>query len=110
MPANPAASVVLPVFNAGLTLRRAVESILTQDLIDFELIILDDASSDDSAAIAAGYAARDPRVRFFRHTQNQGLAATLNEGLRMSRASLIARMDQDDESLPHRLRVQSEFL
>jgi glycosyltransferase involved in cell wall biosynthesis len=109
MPSKPAASVVLPVFNAGQPLRRAVESILAQDFIDFELIILDDASSDDSAAISAGYAARDPRVRFIRHTQNQGLAATLNEGLSLSRTPLIARMDQDDESLPHRLRVQLEF-
>jgi glycosyltransferase involved in cell wall biosynthesis len=101
--------VVLPVFNAGLPFRRAVQSILSQDLPEFELIILDDASSDGSAAVAHTFATSDARVRVIQHRQNKGLAATLNEGLSLSRAPLVARMDQDDEALPHRLRVQADF-
>ncbi len=109
MPSDPRASVVLPVFNAGSPLHRAVKSILNQDLTDFELIILDDASADESGLVAEEFAKRDPRIRLIRHAQNQGLAATLNEGLSLARAPFVARMDQDDESLPQRLRVQADF-
>src|SRR5438270_6196161 len=87
MPSSrPAVSVVLPVFNAGSPFRRALQSIIDQDLTDFELILIDDASSDNSAAIAQEIAERDSRVRFIRHSHNHGLAATLNEGLRLARA------------------------
>jgi glycosyltransferase involved in cell wall biosynthesis len=110
MSSSPAVSVVLPVFNAGSRLRRAVQSILDQDLTDFELILIDDASSDQSAAIAQDMAESDPRVRFVSHRQNQGLAGTLNEGIQLARAPFIARMDQDDESLQQRLGIQVAYL
>jgi glycosyltransferase involved in cell wall biosynthesis len=110
MALRPSVSVVLPVFNAGPPLRQAVQSILAQDLRDFELIILDDASADGSADIAREYADRDGRVRLVQHAQNQGLAATLNEGLQLAEAPFVARMDQDDESLPGRLQLQMAYL
>jgi hypothetical protein len=110
MPSSPAVSVVLPVFNAGSPFRRAVQSILDQDMSDLELILIDDASSDDSPVIAQEIAARDLRVRFITHSHNHGLAATLNEGLHLARAPFVARMDQDDESMPQRLRVQAAYL
>ena len=109
MPPSPRVSVLLPVFNAGVPLRRAIQSILAQDFADFELIVVDDSSTDDSPRTAQEFASRDQRVRFIQHAQNQGLAATLNEGIAEARAPLIARMDQDDEALPARLRVQHEF-
>jgi glycosyltransferase involved in cell wall biosynthesis len=104
------ATFVVPVYNGVATLREAIDSVLAQDVPDFELLIIDDASSDGSAALAYEYARRDPRVVVIAHQRNAGLAATLNEGLERARYELVLRMDQDDVSLPARLRVQSAFL
>ena len=106
----PVVSVVLPVFNAAATLRQAVDSILAQDFVDFELLLVDDGSTDGSREIVTDYATRDRRVRAMLHDANVGLPATLNEALREARGRYVARMDADDESLPHRLRVQVEFM
>lgn len=103
-------SVLLPVFNAGSGLGRAIESILGQDHADFELIVIDDGSTDDSRVLIQAYARRDPRIRPVLHERNVGLAPTLNEGLKLARNPLVARMDQDDESLPNRLRIQARFM
>lgn len=103
-------TVLLPVYNGGQSLRQAIESILTQDHRDFELLIIDDASSDDSRATIRAYAERDSRIRAVYHAHNLGLSTTLNEGLQLAGRDLVARMDQDDESLPSRLRVQTEFM
>jgi len=103
-------TVLLPVYNGARTLPQAVESILRQDLDEFELLLIDDASTDASAALIRGYAERDRRVTAVVHEQNVGLAATLNEGLEQARHDLVARMDQDDEALPARLRLQREYM
>lgn len=105
-----AVSVLLPVYNAGAVLVQAIESILKQDYAEFELLIIDDRSTDTSAATIRRYAAQDFRVRAIFHPQNLGLASTLNEGLHLARYDFVARMDQDDESLPNRLRVQLDYL
>ena len=107
---SPVVSVIMPVFNGGTLFRRAAKSILTQDLPDFELIIIDDASSDGSAEVAEAFATADSRVRVVRHRQNLGVAATLNEAVALARAPLVARMDADDESLPARLRLQVDYM
>ena len=103
-------SVLLPVYNAGPPLRQAIDSVLAQDHLDFELIVIEDCSTDGSAGVIRDYAARDGRVRAVYHRQNAGLAATLNEGLQLAGGELVARMDQDDESLPNRLSVQARFM
>ena len=103
-------TVLLPVYNGEATLAAAIESLLVQDLDDVEILIIDDCSSDGSAALARRYEARWPSVRVVVHARNAGLAATLNEGLESATHDLVARMDQDDESLPCRLRVQRAFL
>jgi hypothetical protein len=103
-------TVLLPVYNGAGTLRQALDSILAQDLTDFELLVVDDASTDASAAVIREYAERDDRITAVLHERNLGLAATLNEGLRVARHELVARMDQDDEALPARLRVQQAFM
>lgn len=103
-------SVLLPVYNGGPPLREAIDSILAQDEADFELLIIDDGSTDDSPAVIASYAGRDRRIRVMVHPRNAGLAATLNEGLREARAPLVARMDGDDAALPQRLSTQIRFL
>ena len=103
-------SVLLPVYNAGSYLSPAIESILAQDFMDFEFIIIDDASTDDSAKVIREYATKDPRIQPFFHQRNIGLAKTLNQGLEAADGEFIARMDQDDEALPQRLRTQYLFM
>ena len=102
-------SVLLPVYNAGTLLERAIVSILAQHFSDFEFIIIDDASKDDSAGVIREFASRDPRIKPVFHKNNTGLSATLNEGLALAATPFVARMDQDDESLPSRLGVQYVF-
>ena len=103
-------SVLLPVYNAGPPLRVAMESILRQDEPDFEVIAIDDHSSDDSAQVIREYMKQDPRVRGIFHEQNMGLANTLNQGLEQARTDLVVRMDQDDEALPHRIRTLVAYM
>lgn len=101
----PAVSVILPVFNAAPYVQKAVQSILEQSFKDFELLLLDDGSTDASREIVRALAGQDGRIRLVQR-ENKGLIATLNEGLSLSRAALIARMDADDISLPQRLELQ----
>lgn len=104
----PEVSVVLPMYNGSAHVREAIDSILSQRDIDLELVIVDDASTDEGPAIVASYA--DPRIRITRLETNGGLASALNEGIAVSRASLIARQDQDDVSSPLRLRRQADLM
>jgi hypothetical protein len=106
----PAVSVVLPVYNAERWLRESVGSILSQTLRDFELVAIDDGSTDRSGEILAELAKSDARVRVLTHERNRGLIATLNRGLSAARAPLVARHDADDVALPERLGRQVEFL
>jgi hypothetical protein len=103
-------SVLLPVYNAGEPLREAIESILCQDEADFEFLIIEDCSTDGSAAVIRSYAQADSRIRAIFHKRNAGLAVTLNEGLGEARSDLVARMDQDDVALANRLSTQIRFL
>jgi len=109
MPERPRVSVVMPVHNGGAYLAPAIESILAQTLPDFELVIVDDGSTDATAQTLRHYQARDPRVRV--HAQaRSGLVASLNRGCHTARATYIARMDADDLAFPERLARQLEFL
>jgi len=106
----PRISVVMAVHNGERHLRPAIDSILGQTLRDFEFIILDDASTDRTPEILAGYARRDPRIQLLSNAINLGLTPTLNRGLEAARAPIIARMDADDISAPKRLERQIAFL
>ncbi|MEX0777515.1 MAG: glycosyltransferase [Phycisphaeraceae bacterium] len=106
---KPLISVVLPVYNGQRYLAAAVSSVLMQSMKDFELIVIDDGSTDGSLAILEGLARRDQRVRLVSR-ENRGLVATLNEGISLARAPFIARMDADDICLPQRLARQWAFL
>ena len=103
-------SVLLPVYNGAPFLDLAIESILNQDDSDFEFLLIDDCSTDESAKIIRRYAESDERIRAVFHRENAGLAATLNEGLREARSDLIVRMDQDDLALAGRIGTQVEFM
>ena len=102
---NPAISVVLPVHNAEAYVREAVESILAQSFTDFECIIINDGSTDGSGAILRELAACDARIVLVERP-NGGLVSALNEGIKIARANLIARMDADDVSMPERFALQ----
>ena len=103
-------SVVMPVYNGEKYLAEAIDSILAQTLGDLELVVVDDCSTDGSAAIVRDYANRDERVRLIQHDHNQGAASTRNSGIAASRGEFIAAMDCDDVSLPRRLEKQVGFL
>lgn len=100
---SPRISVLLPVYNGCSFLASSIESVLAQTFADFELLILNDGSTDNSAAIAQGYL--DSRIRYFEHP-NMGLPATLNEGARFARGEFLFRQDQDDLSYPDRFARQ----
>ena len=101
-------SVILPAYNAHKYLREAVDSILNQTYKDFELIIIDDGSSDSSSEIIESY--NDSRIRFFKNGENKGLIYTLNRGITLANGEYIARMDADDISLPTRFEKQVEYM
>ena len=103
-------SVLLPVYNAGAALPAAIESILNQDEADFEFLIIDDCSTDDSANVIRRYAASDARIRPLFHDRNAGLPVTLNEGIAAARSGLVVRMDQDDVAMRNRIGAQVEFM
>lgn len=99
----PAISVVLPVYNGERYLRGALESILGQTFTDFELIAVDDCSSDSSPAILAEYAARDSRMRVVTQPENAKLPAALNAGFREARGRWFTWTSDDNELLPETL-------
>lgn len=104
----PRVSVLMPVYNVAPFLREAMDSILNQSFRDFELIVLDDCSPDNSEEILDTYS--DTRIVRYRGKKNEGLANVLNVGIGMAKGDLIARMDSDDISLSQRLEKQVAFL
>jgi len=105
---KPLVSIALPVYNGASTLDLAVRSILNQSFEDWELIILDDASTDHSVEVMRTF--DDPRIRLVEGDENIGLSARLNMAIEMASSKLFARMDQDDISHPDRIKKQVEFL
>jgi L-malate glycosyltransferase len=105
----PKVSVVMPVHNGERFLSEAVQSILDQTFRDFEFVIIDDGSTDQSAEILERYQQLDARISVY-HQSNRGIAQSLNRGCQLAKGELIARMDADDVSLPHRFAKQVSFL
>lgn len=100
----PAVSVVLPAYNRADSIRLAIDSVLRQSFADFELIVVDDASTDGTRAAAE--AVTDPRVRVIAHARNRGASAARNTGVAAARAPFVAFQDSDDEWLPLKLEKQ----
>lgn len=99
----PEISVIMPVWNGASHLRAAIESILNQTERNFEFLIIDDGSTDDTVAIIESY--QDPRIRLIRQ-EHEGIVVALNRGVAESRADWIARMDADDIAYPQRFAQQ----
>jgi glycosyltransferase involved in cell wall biosynthesis len=105
---NIIATVLMPVYNGGKFIKEAIDSILGQTFRDFELLIVNDGSIDNSEEIIKSY--HDPRIHLLTNKNNLGLIASLNVGLRAAKGHYIARMDQDDISMPDRLERQINYL
>jgi hypothetical protein len=105
-----AISVLMPVYNGAAHLADALDSILAQTFRDYELLVVDDGSTDATGAILAERARIDPRIRVVRNATNIGVIGALNQGIAQARGGYIARMDADDISLPGRLGRQKAFL
>lgn len=103
-------SVILCVYNDERFVRQAVKSLLTQTYRDFELLIVDDASTDGTHGILEEFAREDRRIHVLTNSTNLGLTKSLNIALREAHSELVARMDADDIALPHRLEKQLAFL
>ena len=101
-------SIVMPVYNGAPFLKPAIESVLQQTFVSFELIIINDGSTDESEAIIHSFS--DQRILYIHHAKNRGLVAALNSGISAAGGKYIARMDQDDLSLPNRISTQFEFM
>ncbi|MDV4343030.1 glycosyltransferase family 2 protein [Methanoculleus sp. YWC-01] len=102
----PAVSVVIPLYNKGPYIARALNSVLTQTFQDFEVIVVDDGSTDDGAEIVREFT--DPRIKLIQQ-ENQGVSAARNRGIEASLADLIAFLDADDEWLPRFLETTSRL-
>jgi glycosyltransferase involved in cell wall biosynthesis len=97
-------SVIIPCFNRGHLLPRAIESVLGQSIGDFELIIVDDASSDDTQQLIRSF--EDPRIEYIRHETNRGASAARNTGIEHSKGEFVAFLDSDDAWLESKLEKQ----
>ena len=106
---NPKVSVIMPVYNQEKFLKQSIDSILNQTFKDFELIIINDRSTDKTKDILNKYAQKDLRIRVF-FQENQGCTKSLNYGIKQAKGEYIARQDADDISLPKRLEKQVDFL
>ncbi len=104
----PIVSVILPAFNGARFLKEAVDSIVNQTFKDWELIVVDDGSTDNTVEIMGSY--RDARIRLLKNEGNKGLVFSLNRAIGASTGRYIARMDADDISQPERLEKQVTFL
>lgn len=107
---TPRVSVIMPAYNVEKYVGEAIESILNQTFPDFEFIIINDGSTDNTAKIVKEYAKKDKRIKFIDNKENRGFIARLNDCLELARGEFVAKMDSDDISLPERLAKQVEYL
>ena len=105
---NPNVSVLMSVYNGEKHLREAIDSILNQTFTDFELLIINDASTDRTVEILQNY--HDPRIKIINNEKNMGLTKSLNKGISLAKGNYIARQDADDISLQDRFKKQLLFL
>jgi GT2 family glycosyltransferase len=107
---TPVVSVVMPTWNGERFLRPAVESILNQTFRDFELIVIDDGSTDNTPSILSEFKDKDDRLVVLTNERNLGIASATNRGLHTARGEYVALQDHDDISLPQRFQTQVEYL
>lgn len=106
---TPLVSIILPTFNGGKTIANAIQSVLRQNFTDYELLVIDDGSTDDVSGIIKSF--NDTRIKYLKNEKNSGLQKTLNRGLKNTQGKYIARIDDDDEWMDRdKLGNQINFL
>jgi len=108
MTKQPIVSVIIPTHNRAGMLKRAIDSVLSQTYKDFELIIVDDGSKDNTRQVAESY--KDKRIRFFQHKTTKGASAARNTGIKKVRGKYLAFLDDDDEWIPKKLEKQMPII
>ena len=101
-------TVLMPTYNVAPWIGEAIDSVLRQTYQDFELLVIDDCSTDDTVKVACKI--EDPRIRIVQNERNLGLSDNLNRGLSLITTEYVARMDGDDIALPHWLEREMTFL
>ena len=105
----PQISIITPTYQRARTLARTIRSVRRQTFVDWEQIIVDDGSTDDTASIVGRYVRRDARIRYV-HRENGGPVAAMNMGAGLARSPLLAFLDSDDEFAPDHLRLRVDYL
>jgi len=104
-------SIILTTYNGAKFITQAIESVLTQSFRDFELLVIDDGSTDNTAEVVKKYSRKDPRIIYLKNENNLGIQKSLNRCLKEARGEWVARIDDDDIWVdPEKLRKQAEFL
>ena len=103
---NPTVSVIIPTYNRAHLIGRAIQSVLNQTYQDFEIIIVDDGSTDDTEEVIKKFQRKDERIKYVKHEKNKGSSAARNTGIKLARGKYIAFQDSDDEWLPEKLEKQ----
>ena len=106
---NPKVTIVLPSFNRGNLLKKSIESILNQTYTNFELIVVDDGSTDNTESVVDKIKKKDKRVIYLKHMKNMGASAARNSGIRIAKGEFIAFQDSDDIWKPNKLEKQMEI-
>jgi glycosyltransferase involved in cell wall biosynthesis len=104
----PKVSVIIPTYNRAGLLKRAIQSVLNQIYQDFEIIIVDDASTDNTENVIESF--KEHRIRYIKHESNKGAAVARNTGIKFANENYIAFQDSDDEWLPEKLEKQMEII
>ncbi|ENJ6565101.1 TPA: glycosyltransferase family 2 protein [Proteus mirabilis] len=106
----PKITVLMSVYNDEKYLQESIDSILNQTFKEFEFLVINDGSTDNSLSILKENAKKDPRIKLIINEQNIGLIASLNKGLQLASCDLVARMDSDDIAVSTRLEAQYQFM
>ncbi|MBO5691583.1 MAG: glycosyltransferase family 2 protein [Spirochaetaceae bacterium] len=107
---QPPISIITPNYNCGRFIAQTIESVRTQTYTNWEMLIVDDCSTDDSYQIALEYAQKDPRIKVFQNEKNSGAAISRNKAIELSQGEYLAFLDSDDLWLPEKLEKQLQFM
>lgn len=107
---TPLVSVIMPAYNSAAFLEAAIESVIEQEYHNWELFVIDDASTDHTVSIALDFRQKDPRIKLLQNASNEGTGAARNKGIKAAEGSFIAFLDADDLWLPGKLKTQVDFM
>ncbi len=110
MEQSPLVSVIMPAYNSAAYIAEAIQSVLAQTHSNLELLIIDDASKDNTIEITEAFKSKDSRIKLFKNTSNQGAGITRNIGIKEAKGAFIAFLDADDLWLSEKLNIQLEFM